>query len=907
MKDLAASICNAEALSMADVAEPVCIDRLFAVRVERTPDAVAVTAPGRASLSYAGLYRQVQVVLRTLSDMGLGREDRVAIVLPSGPEMAVTCFAVAAGAVSAPLNHAYRAGEFDFYLSDLKARAVITCSGTDSPAREVARVRDIPVIELTPVEGAEAGVFRLTGDRCAGRPCGRVAQPDDLALVIHTSGTTSRPKIVPLTHANLCISARNTVNALSLGETDRCLNLAALFHLHGLMVTLASLLAGGSVACPPRFDATKFFAWLEELRPTWYTAVPTVHQAILARVPLHRETIARCQLRVIRSSSSALPPRVRAELEQVFGAPVAESYGMTEAAMQITSNPLPPRERKVGSVGVAAGPELAIIDERGNKLPSGQVGEIVIRGPNVIRGYESDAVANARAFIDGWLKTGDQGYLDAEGFLFITGRLKEIINRGGEKISPREVEEVLMEHPAIAQAVAFPVPHVSLGEDVAAAVVLREGAVASEWTIREFAARRLAEFKVPRQVLIVPSIPTGPTGKWQRGKLAEQVGLLGPDEARGSFRTTSAYVPPLDPLELQLTQIWEELFGVRPIGVRDDFFDLGGYSLLAARMVDEVERACGFTVPPSALSTAPTVELLARELLARRDAAVLGPSLIKIRSGGSRLPFVLLNGDYNGGGFYCRNLAARLHPEQPFYTLSAHGSNGDPVPPTIEAMAEAHLETLCAVQPDGPYLLGGFSNAGLIAFEMAQRLRARGRTVSLLVVIDKSAADPRWHVLRALVEGVSRLRGLGPAERRAAFLGWRYRVARLGELSQLDLHQQISYVLRKVGPRSRPTPAAFQSDANSATQNVGRRQLHMIDTYDRIVANYIPRTYPGRVTVIASMEGPASRSSDPTLGWGRVAAEVKVLSVPGDHLTCITKHVDIVAERLRVCLDEVQE
>jgi acyl-CoA synthetase (AMP-forming)/AMP-acid ligase II len=299
-----------------------------------------------------------------------------------------------------------------------------------------------------------------------------------------------------------------------------------LFHIHGLMAALlSSLLAGASVCCTPGFNALQFFAWLDGEKPTWYTAVPTMHQAILSRAARNQEIIDAANLRFVRSSSASLPPQVMGELEATFRAPVIEAYGMTEASHQMTSNPLPPRPRKVGTVGIAIGLDVAIMDKEGNLLPPNTTGEIVIRGRNVTPGYENNPQANAENFTNGWFRTGDQGIQDEDGYLTITGRLKEIINRGGEKISPREVDEVLMDHPAVQQAVTFAMPHPKLGEEVAAAVVLRDGAEATERDIRDFAAERLAPFKVPRKVLILTEIPKGPTGKLQRIGLAEKLGL----------------------------------------------------------------------------------------------------------------------------------------------------------------------------------------------------------------------------------------------------------------------------------------------------------------------------------------------------------------------------------------------
>ncbi|MDH5254558.1 MAG: acyl--CoA ligase [Gammaproteobacteria bacterium] len=487
--------------------------------------ATAISAPGRPDLTYGALGEQAAATIPALNALGAGRDDAVAIVLPNGPEMAVAFVAIAAGATTAPLNPGYTADEFEFYLQDLAARLLVVEAGSTSPAVAVARRLGIPVAELVVPPGAAAGRFELRGaPGAAARP--GPAGAGDVALVLHTSGTTSRPKIVPLTHANVCASASHIATSLALTPADRCLQVMPLFHIHGLIAAvLSSLHAGASVCCTPGFNALHFFGWLRDVRPTWYTAVPTMHQAILARAARNRDVIGQVPLRFIRSSSASLPPQVMTELEATFGCPLIEAYGMTEAAHQMTSNPLPPGARFAGSVGVAAGPDVGIMDEQGGLLPPGDVGEVVIRGPNVTPGYRNNQSANASAFTNGWFRTGDQGVMDAKGYLRLTGRLKEIINRGGEKISPREVDEVLLDHPAVAQVVTFAVPHPMLGEDVAAAVVLRPGAEATERDLRRFAGERLADMKVPRKILFLEEIPKGATGKLQRIGLAAKLGL----------------------------------------------------------------------------------------------------------------------------------------------------------------------------------------------------------------------------------------------------------------------------------------------------------------------------------------------------------------------------------------------
>ncbi len=506
--------------------DPSSVAQLLERGVANAP---AICIPGGVKpLRYRELVDLAQRTVETLNASGIGRGDRVAMVLPNGPEAASAFVCIAAGAATAPLNPGYHAEEFEFYLADLGAKALVVEAGIDSPARAAASKLSLPVFELQPHRDQAAGAFTLSalGTPRRATTRGGFSDASDTALVLHTSGTTSRPKLVPLLQRNVLASARHIADTLSLSPGDVCLNIMPLFHIHGLMAaTLASLFAGAQVCCTTGFSALRFFAWLDEVRPTWYTAVPTMHQAILSRAERHRDVLARTHLRFLRSSSASLAAPVMLELERTFRAPVVEAYGMTEAAHQMASNPLPPLPRLPGSVGCAAGPEVAIMDESANLLPAGQTGEVVIRGPNVMPGYEANPEANAKAYTHGWFRTGDQGVLEQDGYLRLTGRLKELINRGGEKFSPLEVDQVLMEHPAVQQVVTFAMPHAMLGEDVAAAVVLRDGQAVTDHDLKEFAAARVAHFKVPRKILILSEIPKGPTGKLQRIGLAAKLGL----------------------------------------------------------------------------------------------------------------------------------------------------------------------------------------------------------------------------------------------------------------------------------------------------------------------------------------------------------------------------------------------
>jgi acyl-CoA synthetase (AMP-forming)/AMP-acid ligase II len=503
---------------------PMRPETVRALLAQGDDEAPALLDVSGAALTYGDLREAVEHLRAELARCGVGRGDTIALLLPNGPELVVAFLAaVTAGAV-APLNPAYRAEELRFYLGDLRPRALITRGDLGAEARGAAP-EGIALLEL----GGDARSPSLAGPTGVAADRGEPAA-DDVALLLHTSGTTARPKLVPLTQRNLAASASNIASWLQLGPADRCLNVMPLFHIHGLMAAvLASLAGGASVVATPGFDGFKFFEWLGRLEPTWYSAVPTMHQLILERAPRHEDVLAAQRLHFIRSSSAGLPPSVFAALEQRFGAPVIESYGMTEATHQMTSNPLPGRvpglERRAGTVGAPAGAEIRILDPGGRPLAAGERGEVAIRGAGVTLGYVENPEANAAAFSDGWFRTGDEGYLGEDGALTLTGRLKELINRGGEKVAPLEVDDALLQHPAVAQAVAFAVPHPKLGEEVGAAVVLAEGQVVEASELRAFAAERLAAFKVPRSIVIVDEIPKGPTGKLQRIGLAERLGL----------------------------------------------------------------------------------------------------------------------------------------------------------------------------------------------------------------------------------------------------------------------------------------------------------------------------------------------------------------------------------------------
>jgi acyl-CoA synthetase (AMP-forming)/AMP-acid ligase II len=480
--------------------------------------ALAVSGDG-PRVSYDELRTQVDRLIATLGDVGLGCNDRIAIALPNGLEMIASFLAASTVGAAAPLNPAYTRDEFRFYLEDTSARALILPPRVNEEARAAA-ADDVMIIEAD-LDGEGRVQFSYAHQARKTRTT-EYPNSEDIALILHTSGTTSRPKRVPLSHANLMTSARNVADTYKLTPDDVSLCVMPLFHVHGLVAsTLATFFAGGTVVVPPKFNPLSFWSTIREHRATWYSAVPTIHQVLLSRTKAGAQPPGAEHLRFIRSCSAALAPQTMGELEERLGVPLLEAYGMTEAAHQMASNPLPPGARKPGSVGCGTAVEIAILNERGVELPPGATGEVSIKGPNVFGGYEGNAAANAESFSNGWFRTGDQGFLDGDGYLTLVGRIKELINRGGEKISPREIDEMLMTHSAVAEAVCFGIPDRVYGEEVAAAVVLKDAA--SEKELIAHCHSSIAYFKCPKKIYIVEAIPRTATGKIQRRNVAAEI------------------------------------------------------------------------------------------------------------------------------------------------------------------------------------------------------------------------------------------------------------------------------------------------------------------------------------------------------------------------------------------------
>ncbi len=614
-------------------------DTLFGQIAERAslhPEAIALQALGKQPLTYGALHEQVRRTVDSLNGLGLGRGDRIAIVMPNGPDLATLSLAVVAGATAVPMNPDYKLDEYEVLLRRVAPKALIVVGGLDHPARAAAGTLGMQVVEVHHTTDARAGIFALSGTAVAGAtPLKGLSEPGDEALILQTSGTTGRSKIVPLTQANLAASSTNLVSSLSLSDKDRVLHFLPMFHIGGILDVLgAPLAAGGCVFCAPSFSADDFYRDLASFRPTWTQGVPVMLEEMIRGAGKHAEVVANHRLRFVRSVSAPLPAARMKVFEETFSVPVIEIYGMTETAGVITSNPLPPAQRKAGSVGVPAGPSVRLIDADGSAVPKGAAGEITVKGANVTAGYEAAPEDNQRSFLDGWFRTGDLGRFDDDGYLYLTGRVKDMINRGGEKVTPQEVDEMLQQFSGVADAATFAVPHPTLGEDVAALVVARPGESIAIPELQAYLRARLAFFKVPKAIHVVEAIPRGANGKLQRAQLTRMYA----DVVRVQVMRPP-FVQPGSVVARALAAMWADILGTDDIGINDDFFDIGGDSLKAASFINALQQKWGETIYVSSVFDAPTIAKYEHylsqhypDIVARMTGATLKPVAKRIET-----------------------------------------------------------------------------------------------------------------------------------------------------------------------------------------------------------------------------------------------------------------------------------
>jgi acyl-CoA synthetase (AMP-forming)/AMP-acid ligase II len=603
--------------------EATLSDLLDAV-AQRAPETPAILAPGRATLSHGQLQHERRRIAAHLATLGIGRGGRVAIVLPSGPEMAVALLSVMSCATCIPVDPSLPRERLRRILQIAGADAIILSRSDDLHIDGAIFDAGPRLVELQSAPLRPAGIFDLSSDLATGAALAPMRPaPEDVMVVFLTSGTTGEPKRVPLRHRKVVPQLLELARSLGLSPADRCLSMVPLFTASGVRRTLLlPLAAGGSVICTAGPDAASIARWIHEFEPTFYAGGPVVQDAVASALQRSHLSPSR-RLRFVWSGSAALRPDLQRRLEGALGCPVLQAYASTEAGV-VAVNPLPPADRKPGSVGLPIDCEVRIVDEAGTPLPSGVDGEIEVRGPAVFDGYENDPEATRSAFRDGWFRTGDRGHLDDDGYLSLTGRTTDVINRGGFKVPPLEVEDVLVRHPDVAAAAALGVPHPTLGEDLVAAVVVRVGANVLSRDLRDFAIANLAPHKVPTEIRILPELPRTPLGKVRRAVLAELFSAAvdhTPIQATGHERSE---------IEILVADIFA-LVLERPVrDLRSNFFTLGGDSLRGALVVARVNAATGSTLTPSDLFRRPTVAEFAEEASASATSSK-GSALPRIR------------------------------------------------------------------------------------------------------------------------------------------------------------------------------------------------------------------------------------------------------------------------------------
>jgi len=816
------------------------------------PDADAILAPGRVASSYATLVEQVQSVATALGERGIGPGDRVVGTLARGPEAAACVLGVAACATYCPLDPGWTAPELGDVLRRLAPRAVICAAGVGSTLRDVARALRIEVLDLVvPIDGP-AGTFVLEGGQPSRRVLRDACSADDHALILCTSGTTGRPKLVPLRHRHLVAIAAASGAHFSLGRGDRVLHTMSMFYANGLKSSLiAPLLSGCAVICPTRFDPRAFLEQLTTLAPTWYAASYAVHGAIAeaaATMPPLRTS-----LRFIVSGAGRLDARVADTLQRALGAPVLNRYSMSETGV-VACEPLPPGVRKRGTAGCAVHNEIRIVDANGAPLPPGVEGEILVRGPAVFDGYLDDDAHNARVFRDGWFVTGDRGTIDADGYVTLTGRARDVVNRGGEKIAPLEVERILAQHPSVADVAVFGVAHRTLGEDVAAAIVASGDAPFDAAAIVSFAADRLARFKVPRRLHVVDALPLTSAGKVDRRALAARFGAIEPldrDDARA----------PSGALENDIAGDWRQLLDVERVARDVDFFVAGGDSLRAATLFARLAQRHGVDLPlRSVYGEAATIAGQAAAIDRARGARPRLPDgLLAIKSHGAQAPVFAAPGRDADLGLFVP-LAARLSIDRPLVGLVPPGIASGVAPMRVEDIAAVHVRAIRSCQPDGPYHLLGACFGGFVAYEIACQLRDAGHEVALLALVDPP--PPFTHASGAR-RGATRGRGW----RTRALVVPRFVRERLRlyarEWRALEGHARRDWLRAKL--------ATLRDIARSSDPFRGdRREIRtaaVVAANEQAAAVFRPRPYAGRVALALAHERPLAGARNHRLDW----------------------------------------
>lgn len=853
------------------------LGQVIGLTTSRFPHRPAIVSSTFAPLTYGDLQRQLDDIRRQLRLGGFDRSARIGVLMPYGPEAVLAVVAVACCSIAVPLDPRLSPAEINQRLDMLRLNALLVPQGSGSEGRQAAERRGIAIIEAVPVGHGQLG-FRAALRTADSAAIDAEPAPHAPAFILQTSGTTAQPKLIPFSHSNMLAAAARLQAWFGLTPQDRCLSVSPPFYSHGLKVTVFTpLLTGGSIAVPTSGAIVALDEWFDILRPTWYSAGPTLHAAVLEKATSQNAQTAHT-LRFVVSGGAPLAKEVQDGLQRALGVPVLEHYGSSEAA-QIAANQPPPGPNRPGTCGQPWPDTLAIVGEDGDPLLAGARGEIVVRGPTVTSGYLDAPDLNQAGFVEGWFRTGDIGSLDADGFLSLHGRLSEVINRGGEKIAPAEIESALLRHPAVAEAAAFAIFHPRLGEDVAAAIVPHPHAQTTTAELRQFLQGELASFKIPRRILILDQLPKGPTGKVQRRRLRElidraanhQEPVTEPDLNRG----------PLD-LEAELLALWRRLLKAEALTMDDDFFASGGDSLLAMEMLLEVERRIDRPVPATILFGAETIRQFAPKIAI--EAGRPPNPVLQFNASGGRPALYFFNGNLVSGHTSMQRMVELLGADYPILSIDPHGLHGEAIPPSIEKMAADRLPLILERQASGPFLLGGRCNGAMVAFEAARLLRAAGHRVDMVVMV-----DPPTVVARAAVQAILR------SMKRLASpysLRWTYQLmVRLDHFFNASTSKRVGQLYNALS-----NPKKLHDAVLNPYDTI---PPGLWEAYSLAMAQYLPAPLDVPVTFYAAdHDGRA---------WRTLSSQLEVIQVLGGHGECLTIGAERLVAHLRQRMDAVAE
>jgi amino acid adenylation domain-containing protein len=866
------------------------IPQRFQTIAEKHPEHIAVRGR-KHTLTYDALNRFANQIARAILALRGERQEVIGLLLKKdAPMMAALLGISKAGKIYVALDPTQPVARASKMLDDAQAELLVTDAENLTAARDLARGRR-KILNLDNLDSS------LSEENIAIS-----VSADHLAYIIYTSGSTGQPKGVVQNHRNVLHNTRKHTNTLHISTEDR-LSLLASCSTAQAGTDIYCALLNGAILCPFEIKEeglARLTGWLREEEITIYHSSASIFRYFLDAMDA-REAYAK--LRVIKLGSEQVFTRDIELYRERFSDHCILVNALSSSEAGTFRKILIGKRTAIHSKLVPVGfpvedMEIALLDEGSQPVPFNTAAEIVLKSRYLSPGYWQNPELTKASFSsdptggDAQLfRTGDMGRMAPDGCLEYLGRKDDQVKIRGFRVELGEVEAAILGLAGIKQAAVL-VDEDRRGEKQLVAYVLpAEGGKASATTLRSSLARKLPEHMVPSDIIVLSTLPLTPSGKLDRNGLSAL--------ARQQSERAANYTMPLSPLEWQIVHIWEDLLGVRPIGVHDDFFELGGHSLLAVRMMDRIAEICGTRLPLSTLMPKATVMHLSKSVMSANRDKFQSP-LVAVQPDGSAMPFFFLHGDYRGGGFYCRNLARRLGSDQPFYTLAPHGLDGQEIPRSIEAMASERLSALLKFQPQGPYLLGGYCNGGIVAFEMAQQMRARGLEVNVVVIIDAVARNVEFRWLYRAISTIGIALQTGPDRQMSWFKRSRNFLINLREVSKAGVDAKVLYLRRKMGKIAEIAARPFVPKRQTVSLDPGHNPMH--DAFHDVIDSYMPGPYEGRVVFFRSEEMQSRAPLDPTAGWGRVASDVEVYWLPGGHHSCLTEHVEILADHLRPCL-----